>query len=167
VVLACWQHCTTDDPPYGGIGLSNESALLLLRLTGSTLLLLFLLAIFLVLWRDYRGTTAQIEASRRSHGRLVQMQAVDDHIVVMPRTYPLLPLTSIGRSPTNTIPIDEQFASGEHALIALRAGTWWLEDRNSRNGTLLNDNPVKQPIVITDGDVIGIGKLKFRIDLET
>jgi hypothetical protein len=146
--------------------LSNDSTLLILRCAGSAFLLLFLLTVCVVLWRDYRGAAAQIEASRRTHGRLVQLQDVGGRMVAMQRTYSLLPLTSIGRSPTNTIPIDEPFASSEHALIALRDGTWWLEDRDSRNGTLLNDVPVRQPVIVTDGDMIGIGSLKFRIDLE-
>ena len=86
--------------------------------------------------------------------------------VVTGETYPLLPLTSLGRSPTNTVPINDSFASSEHALVAFRNGQWWLEDRRSRNGTLLNDMPVTQPVVITDGDIIGIGKIKFRLELE-
>lgn len=80
--------------------------------------------------------------------------------------YPLLPLTSLGRSPTNTIPINDTFASSEHALVAMRNGQWWIEDRKSRNGTLLNDLPVTEPIVITHGDIIGIGTMKFRLELE-
>jgi pSer/pThr/pTyr-binding forkhead associated (FHA) protein len=86
--------------------------------------------------------------------------------VVTGETYPLLPLTSLGRSPTNTIRINDTFASGDHALLAMRSGQWWLEDRRSRNGTMLNDLRVTQPVVVTDGDVIGIGNIKFRVELE-
>ena len=37
--------------------------------------------------------------------------------------------------------ISDPYASGEHSLVAWRSGQWWLEDRDSRNGTLLNAFP--------------------------
>ncbi|MFN8531692.1 MAG: FHA domain-containing protein [Anaerolineae bacterium] len=138
----------------------------MLRLAGSAILLLFLAMLFVILWRDVRGAAVAIEASRRTYGRLIVLQTVDDEEIATGKAYPLLPLTSIGRSPTNTIPIEDTFASGEHALIAMRAGVWWLEDRRSRNGTLLNGMDVTEPVIVTDGDILGIGSLKFRIELE-
>ena len=48
----------------------------------------------------------------------------------------------------------------------MRNGQWWLEDRASRNGTLLNGVPVQQPVIVTDGDVIGIGNYHFRLEME-
>jgi pSer/pThr/pTyr-binding forkhead associated (FHA) protein len=81
-------------------------------------------------------------------------------------TYPLFPLTTLGRAPTNTITIQDTFASNEHALIALRNSQWWLEDRKSRNGTLLNGMAVIQPIIVTDGDVISIGNMSFKLQIE-
>ena len=80
--------------------------------------------------------------------------------------YPLRPLTRLGRSPTNDIVIDDSFASSKHAQIILRDGQWWLEDRNSRNGTMLNGALINQSVVVTDGDMIGIGERLFRFDLE-
>jgi len=77
----------------------------------------------------------------------------------------LLPLTSLGRSPTNSVVVEDTFASGDHALIAMRGGRWWLEDRGSRNGTLLNDIPVHGPMILTHGDIIGIGAVKLRLEL--
>ncbi len=146
--------------------MTNETALFLLRLAGSAALLLFLGTLFYTLLQDVRGATAQIEAARRSYGRLVLLEEIDAVPGSSGKFYPLMPLTSIGRSPTNSIRIEDTFASAEHALIALRSGTWWLEDRQSRNGTSLNDMPVTEPLIITDGDVVGIGSHKFRIELE-
>ncbi|MCA9893972.1 MAG: FHA domain-containing protein, partial [Anaerolineae bacterium] len=42
----------------------------------------------------------------------------------------------------------------------------WLEDRNSRNGTSLNGERIDGPIIITHGDVVGIGNFGFRLELE-
>ncbi|MBL8164312.1 MAG: FHA domain-containing protein, partial [Anaerolineae bacterium] len=133
----------------------------------SGLLLLCLLGVILVhLWRDYQRVASQIEAHRRTYGSLVAMREVDGQFLKTGEIHPLLPITSLGRSPTNSVKIDDSFASSEHAVVILRSGQWWLEDRQSRNGTLLNDIPVTQPMVITHGDIIGIGNLKLRLEIE-
>ncbi len=137
-----------------------------LRVIAGGLLLGVLAVLFAVMWRDYRGAVAQVEASRRAYGRLAVVEETAEGYLPMGKLYPLLPLTSIGRSPTNTIHIPDDFASSEHALIALRGGQWWLEDRQSRNGTTINGLGLTQPVIITDGDVIGIGKRLFRLELE-
>lgn len=142
-------------------------ALFLLRVLSAALLLTLLIALFLIIWREYRSTIIQVSASRRAHGLLVALQEVDGSYVMTGDVYPLLPLTSLGRAPTNTIQVDTTFASSEHALIARRNGQWWLEDRRSRNGTTLNGALINRPVVITNGDIVGIGTIHFRVDLET
>lgn len=146
--------------------MTTEIILLLLRCLSGLLLTGVLVVLFLAMWRDFRSAAGVIETRRRTYGRLVVIREVDGHEVVTGETHPLLALTSLGRSPTNTVPINDHFVSSEHALVAMRGGQWWLEDRNSRNGTTLNDLPVTEPVVITQGDVIGIGQMKFRLELE-
>jgi hypothetical protein len=143
-----------------------DSVLFLLRLISGALLLLLLGALFVILWRDYRSAADETEASHRTYGRLLVMHEIDGSYAVTGEAYPLLPVTSLGRAPTNSIHIEDNFASSEHARVALRGGQWWLEDRNSRNGTLLNGLPIDQPVIVTDGDIIGIGHKHFRIELE-
>lgn len=140
--------------------------LLLLRVISSFLLMALLCTVFVVIWREYRSMSVQVESRRRSYGQLVVLREMDGRLMLTGENYPLLPLTSLGRSPTNTIPINDTFASGEHALVAMRNGQWWIEDRKSRNGTLLNDLPVTEAMVITHGDIISIGNIKFRLELE-
>ncbi|NWG15946.1 MAG: FHA domain-containing protein [Chloroflexi bacterium] len=146
--------------------MTTEIILLLLRCLSGLLLVGLLVVLFLAMWHDFNSVAKVVETRRRTYGRLVAMREVDGHEVMTGETYPLLALTSLGRAPTNTIPISDHFASGEHALLAMRDGQWWLEDRNSRNGTTLNDVPVTEPVVIMQGDVIGIGQMKFRFELE-
>ena len=146
--------------------MSIDLTLFLLRLISGALIIAVLALLFVVMWRDYRTAVAQVESSRRTYGRLVELREIDDSFVATGKTYPLLPLTSMGRSPTNSIPIPNDYASGEHALVALRNGQWWLEDRQSRNGTAINGMPITQPVIITDGDIIGIGSVLFRMELE-
>lgn len=146
--------------------MTNDLLLLLLRLISASLLLTLLGALFYMLWKDTYQSAARADNGRRQFGSLYVLREISGRIMETGESYPLLAITSLGRSPTNTIPIDDTFASSEHALLTLRAGQWWLEDRRSRNGTTLNDVPVLQPIVITDGDIIGIGTMRFRFSLE-
>lgn len=143
-----------------------EILFFVLRLISAGLLLALLALLLFALWRDYRSTVISIEATRRSHGHLVAMHEIDGQYIPTGAAYPLLPLTSLGRAPTNSILVDDHFASNEHALVAMRNGQWWLEDRQSRNGTTLNELVVRQPAVITDGDIIGIGNMRYRLELE-
>jgi hypothetical protein len=113
--------------------LSTEIVLFLLRLASGLLLISLLVALFVVVWRDYRAAFEQVRVTRRAYGQLVGLRPIDGKLVVTGDTYPLLAVTSLGRSPTNSITIEDSFASGEHALVAMRNGQWWLEDR-SRNG---------------------------------
>jgi hypothetical protein len=143
-----------------------EASLFLLRLISGAALLSVLGLLLLVMWRDYRGAAQQAAAARRAYGRLVVLEEADDGLLPTEKFYPLLPITSLGRSPTNTIMVDDDFASGEHALVAMRNGQWWLEDRQSRNGTTINGVPINQPVIVTDGDIIGVGHYQFRLELE-
>jgi hypothetical protein len=146
--------------------LSTDVILFLLRLVAGLLLVGWLGALFVFMWRDYRSAVQEAQASRRTYGQLIAMREIDGNYLRTGQVYPLLSLTSIGRAPTNTITLEDTFASNEHALVALRNGQWWLEDRRSRNGTTLNGMDVKQPLVITDGDIIGIGQVRFQLELE-
>lgn len=146
--------------------MSTELALFLLRLLSGVLLLVLLGALFLVMWRDYKATAREAEARRRSYGRLVGLIEINGALTKTGESFPLLPLTSLGRAPTNSIKIDDTFASSEHAIVALRNGQWWLEDRKSRNGTTLNGLPINQPVIVTDGDIIGVGSVRYRLDME-
>ncbi len=146
--------------------MTTEIALFILRVASGVLLFGILISLFYVIWRDQRNTVEQLQASRRSYGKLVALTEIDGSYARTGDTHSLLPITSLGRSPTNTIIQNDTFASSEHALITLRNGQWWLEDRQSRNGTLLNGEPVLEPIIITDGDIITIGKLSYQMELD-
>ena len=84
----------------------------------------------------------------------------------MGTTFPLQPITSIGRSPANTILIPDTYASAQHTLLTWREGQWWLEDRGSRNGTVLNDVRINGPTVVSAGDIIGVGRTQLKLEVE-
>lgn len=72
---------------------------------------------------------------------------------------------TIGRAPDNLIRLSNDLASRQHALIHRQEQyEFWLVDLGSRNGTLLNETRLSQPVRLRDGDVIEIAgeKLTFR-----
>ncbi len=145
--------------------MSPETLLLILRVAAGLLLMAFIGALFVMMWRDYRAISQEVISRTRRRGRLLVVHS--DGLSLKPGTaFPLLPLTSLGRAPTNTIVLDDTFASNEHALVMLRSGQWWLEDRNSSNGTLLNGYRIQEPVVITMGDIISIGQVELKLELE-
>jgi hypothetical protein len=169
---------------------NTEGLLLVLRGVTAIVLLGFLGAVMAVLWRDYHMTARVVSGTQRHYGRLVVIAAgtgigsadpdaadaettrfegggsLLEAAELVGTSFPLLPLTSLGRGPTNTIVLHDTFCSQEHALVTHRDGQWWLEDRLSSNGTLLNGESVTDPVVVSAGDVIGIGRVQLRVELD-
>ena len=145
--------------------MSPALALLLLRAILALLLYAFLGAVFWMLWQDVRAAARAGEARARRLGRLVVLESAAG-APAPGATFPLMPVTSLGRAPTNTACLPDEAASLEHALLHLRDGQWWLEDLGSRNGTRLNDAALAQPAPVVPGDVIGVGHVKLKIEIE-
>lgn len=137
--------------------------LFLLRLLLAILLYAFLGSIVYLLWQDIRRAAAEAKARAGLRGRLVTVSSKLSSVKTGD-TFPLLPVTSLGRAPTNTVTLVDDTTSLEHALISLRAGKWWLEDLGSRNGTLLNGVLVTTPTVISAGDLIALGQTQFKLE---
>jgi len=146
--------------------MSPAIVLFILRIILAVLLYAFLGALFWMLWQDVRAAERASAVRSRRLGQLVVLESPWPTLATG-TAFPLLPVTSLGRAPTNTAPLpDDETASLEHALLHLRDGQWWLEDLDSRNGTRLNDAPVTQPAPVVPGDVIGVGRVKLKIELE-
>jgi hypothetical protein len=71
-------------------------------------------------------------------------------------------VTTLGRAATCQIVIDNDFASRRHAQIVRRDDLYWLRDLGSKNGTLLNGQPVSGEMILADGAELAIGAAKFR-----
>lgn len=76
----------------------------------------------------------------------------------------LLPqdVTTLGRMPGCQVVIDSDFASRRHAQIVRRDQVYWLRDLGSKNGTLLNNEPVTTETMLSDGAEIRIGEVTLR-----
>ncbi len=65
---------------------------------------------------------------------------------------------TIGRSRESDIFLPDQWLSRHHAAIEERADGYWVSDLKSKNGTLLNGEPVRDWHKLRPGDVITLGE---------
>lgn len=134
--------------------------LLLLRFIGALALILFVAAIAWLIYRDMQVTAASLAQQSKPVGKIQLLSNGADGT----SSFSLLPVTTIGRSATNLIVLDDEFASNEHALLIRRGEQWWLEDLGSRNGTMLNDTPLVDTAVVSPSDIITIGNSRLKIE---
>ncbi len=79
-----------------------------------------------------------------------------------------VPLTSnritIGRGSGCDVRLQDPLASREHAVLVYGQGQWYVQDRGSRNGTLLNGQRIEAG-VLREGDQLTIGDSKLVVSL--
>jgi hypothetical protein len=73
---------------------------------------------------------------------------------------------SIGRSGDADVRIEDRYASGIHARIYSRGASYYVEDMNSTNGTLLNGERLNGEAGLKDLDEVRIGGTEFRFELD-
>lgn len=79
-----------------------------------------------------------------------------------PKGYRLAVTNLIGRAADNSICLDDSTISAYHVRLSFQGGQWWLEDLGSRNGTGVNDLAIDEPIVVTYGDRIRVGRVELK-----
>ncbi len=141
--------------------------LLILRILFVVLLYLFLLQVVISITRDLRKTAAVNESGGNrapaAVGHLVVVDSGPSSLVMPGNRYDLQLQTTIGRGPTNTIPITDSFISSEHTRIWFRNGTWFVQDAGSVNGTFVNDQPAYEPLPAKPGDIVRVGYIRFKL----
>lgn len=76
------------------------------------------------------------------------------------------PIVLLGRDPTCDARLDDPTVSLIHSRLTFHHQQWWLEDSGSTNGTILNEQPITAPIVITSGDQIDCGNITISVTIE-
>lgn len=138
--------------------------LFVLRLAGAVVLLLFLGVIIWLIYRDLQAVESSFATKNQPQGA-IHVIANESATPAVGVIFPLLPVTSIGRAPSNNIVLPDGYASGDHALITLRNGQWWLQDQDSRNGTFLNEVRIHEVVVLSSGDIVSIGGTQLKIEV--
>ncbi|MBI5287468.1 MAG: FHA domain-containing protein [Chloroflexi bacterium] len=72
--------------------------------------------------------------------------------------------TTIGREPGCQVVLVNRYASRQHARIEHDRGVYTLRDLRSRNGTVLNDRPLRKPAMLSRGDEIRIADALLVFD---
>jgi pSer/pThr/pTyr-binding forkhead associated (FHA) protein len=148
--------------------MSQEWILLALRLLAVVVLYAFLAAVIAAIWRDLRAADGRSDRSPEEStvpgGRLRVLNG-EDAAPPAGEAFALTEHMTLGRAADNTITLPDTYASAYHARLDRRDGEWWLTDLDSRNGTRLNDVPLGKPVPLADGDVIGIGQMKLRLEI--
>jgi hypothetical protein len=100
-----------------------------------------------------------------SYGRLRVIHPGSDSRLITGSILNLNTLTNLGADQDNEIVLGDQFVSGHHVRLRWDGAMWWLEDLNSKNGTLVNRQPVKpgQPQALSSGAVITVGDMIMEL----
>jgi pSer/pThr/pTyr-binding forkhead associated (FHA) protein len=134
---------------------------LVLRLLLTIGLYGFLVWAFTNLWRDIKLQSALLAARRIPPISLtLSLAGQVTHI----RRFIQAEVT-IGRDPTCECPVDDEAVSARHARLSYHHNQWWLEDLNSTNGTLLNQEKLAIPTVVISGDEFRCGGTHFTVAL--
>lgn len=148
--------------------LSNTySVIFLLRVALVAILYLVVLRVVAVARRDLSQTAIETSTAARTQKAVGYLVVVDNGSTpLIPGTrLAIEPITTIGRSPTNTVVLDSGFVSTEHTRITYRNRSLWVEDMGSRNGTLVDGAPVTEPMAVTPGTILQVGDVRFKFSV--
>ncbi|MEU2157281.1 DUF1707 and FHA domain-containing protein [Streptomyces sp. NPDC019396] len=105
------------------------------------------------------GAVGRVSAFSVRLGRAWQAEKLPPLLLPEPGPYPL----RIGRDPSNGLRLSHESVSRLHAELTQRGGLWVLRDLGSTNGTTVNDRRVTGTVVVQAGDVVGFGRMSFRL----
>ena len=155
--------------------MSIEWTLLVLRLLAVAVLYVFLIIVVYVIWRDLgavaRAQHQDLDVSTVAAGAVAlagRLRVVSSGEAPLKTgdVFDLRAHATLGRASDNHIVLLDTYVSSYHARLDRRGGEWWLTDLDSRNGTLLNGVPITKSVPLADGDVIGVGQVELKLEIE-
>jgi len=88
-------------------------------------------------------------------------------VVEGPRTGARFPLVDganiLGRAPGNAVRLEDQSVSRQHSEVTKGESGWMVKDLGSKNGTVVNGNPIQGSVVIGHKDVVKTGIYQLRL----
>jgi pSer/pThr/pTyr-binding forkhead associated (FHA) protein len=118
---------------------------------------------FFTLWRDLRR---QVSMTHVAAVPLLRLSGEAETGETYNFSFSLEEI-SAGRDPAADLCLDHPTISAHHARLSYHHSQWWLEDLHSKNGTFLNGELVREPMVITQGDRLGFGQVSLQIEIES
>ena len=107
---------------------------------------LFYFVLLVLLVGVYREAASRLDQKPGKdsivYGRLKVIQPGGNPKLAPGAVLNLKPVTNLGAEQDNDIVLEDQFVSGHHLRLSWVGVALWLEDLNSKNGTLVNHQPV-------------------------
>ncbi len=125
-----------------------------------TMIYLFIYAIIRMIFLDIRTMGRKKGGYAQAYLKLVNLRQEFDFPIS--ESYEIEDEVTVGRGRSNTITIKNPFLSDRHMRIFKEDESFFIEDLESTNGTLLNGEKLTDDALeLCDGDKIEIGGLKF------
>ncbi|MFC7403940.1 FHA domain-containing protein FhaB/FipA [Georgenia alba] len=152
----------------------SELVVTLLRIGFLALLWLFVLAALNVLRKDLFGTRVTARGRGRGRNRAPQQpsrpsRGSPTRLVVTQgplagTTIPLGPsAVLVGRSPSCTLVLDDDYSSNRHARFFPQDEGWWVEDLGSTNGTVVGGERISAPVQVSPGVPVRVGQTLMEL----
>ena len=132
----------------------------ILRIILATSLYVFIWIMFITIWRQLKTQIKLLSPEINNMLRLIPVEHEQIDAIEIKQAEVI-----VGRDPNNRIYIPDETISAQHCRIYFSDQQWWINDLNSTNGTYLNDEIIDRPCVVTDGDMIMFGQVKFSIQI--
>ena len=146
----------------------------------------FLILLWIFIWLAVRSLRKDIETfsprpsrARRRREREVHKAKAETPQAAAPRPHrqpsasassaasaqPTLLDITLGRAASNTVVLDDEFVSSHHARVYrdTRSGQWAIEDLNSTNGTVVNQQRINRPTILPARIPVRIGATTFEL----
>ena len=132
----------------------------ILRIFLAASLFVFIGIMFITIWRQLKTQLKLLSPETNYVLRLIPVETEQIDTIEIKQAEVI-----VGRDPNNKIYIPDETISAQHCQIYISDQQWWINDLNSTNGTYLNDEIIDRPCVMTDGDMIMFGQVKFSIQI--
>jgi hypothetical protein len=140
--------------------LSSDSTILLLRIAIIVLLYLFIFSVVILTQREL-GVELSLRQASSPRSRLIVLDP-GTSTQSLGQAIALEPVTRFGRAHGNTVILDDEFVSTDHALVLLKEDRWWVRDAGSTNGTFINGLKVEAETPLREGDELQIGQVRLK-----
>ena len=117
----------------------------------------FLILLWIFIWLAVRSLRKDIETFSPRPSRARRRREREAHKAEADIT--------LGRAASNTVVLDDEFVSSHHARVYrdTRSGQWAIEDLNSTNGTVVNQQRISRPTILPARIPVRLGATTFEL----